>query len=334
MLAEYDGRLVIGAGTVLDIGAVADLAKAGAHLVVSPNFDAGVVRDSISYRLALWSTGDARRLQAGEYRFDHPMTPRDVVGKIARGEVDQIAITFPEGLTIAEMAHVFESSGVGAAADFERAAHDAALVRSFDASATDLEGYLFPDTYKVSRRIDAPRLVSAMVEHAGRVLTPELRQAAADRGWTVRQLVTLASIVEKETARPEERPIVAAVYTNRLRIGMALQCAPTVIYALQRQGGFNGNLRRDDPLMDRHNTYRHPGLPPGPIAAPGKASPTPPHPADGILHFVSRNDGSHVFARSPRNITGTCRNFRSAFPEHDRAGRPLGLVGEAWGPAA
>src|SRR5580765_2085280 len=286
--------------------------------------DAGIVRDSITYRLTLWLTGDARRLQAGEYRFDHPMTARDVVGKIARGEVDQIAITFPEGLTIAEMAHVFESSGQGAAADFERAAHDPALVRSLDASATDLEGYLFPDTYKVSRRIDASRLVGAMVEHTGRVLTTEVRQAAADRGWTVRQLMTLASIVEKETARPEERPIVAAVYANRLRIGMALQCDPTVIYALQRQGGFNGNLRRDDLLMDSpYNTYRHPGLPPGPIAAPGKASiDAAAHPADvDYLYFVSRNDGSHVFARSLEEHNRNVQKFQVQYFREHRQGR-------------
>jgi UPF0755 protein len=163
-----------------------------------------------------------------------------------------------------------------------------------------------------------------MVEHAGRVLTPELRQAAADRGWTVRQLVTLASIVEKETARPEERPIVAAVYMNRLRIGMALQCDPTVIYALPRQGGFNGNLRRDDLLMDSpYNTYRHPGLPPGPIAAPGKASiDAAAHPADvDYLYFVSRNDGSHVFSRSLEEHNRNVQKFQVQYFREHRQGR-------------
>ncbi len=163
-----------------------------------------------------------------------------------------------------------------------------------------------------------------MVEHTGRVLTPEVRQAAADRGWTVRQLVTLASIVEKETARPEERPIVAAVYANRLRIGMALQCDPTVIYALQRQGGFNGNLRRDDLLIDSpYNTYRYPGLPPGPIAAPGKASiDAAAHPADvDYLYFVSRNDGSHVFARSLEEHNRNVQKFQVQYFREHRQGR-------------
>ena len=117
----------------------------------------------------------------------------------------------------------------------------------------------------------------------------------------MRQLVALASIVEKETAQPGERPEVAAVYVNRLRIGMALQCDPTVIYALERVGKFDGNLRRDDLMFDsRYNTYRYPGLPPGPIAAPGKASlEAAAHPADAnFLYFVSRNDGSHAFART------------------------------------
>jgi len=130
-------------------------------------------------------------------------------------------------------------------------------------------------------------------------LTPELRQQGDARGLSVRQLVTLASIVEKETGRPEERPVVAAVYANRLRIGMGLQCDPTVIYALDRVGRYNGNLTRADLLFDSpYNTYRYAGLPPGPIASPGRASlEAAAHPADvPYRYFVSRNDGSHVFA--------------------------------------
>src|SRR5262245_33631524 len=261
----------------------------------------GIVRDEFTYRLALWASGTARHLQAGEYRFDHPMAPRDVLGKIARGEVDRVAITFPEGLTIAEMSSIFEAHGFGTAASFMTAARDPALARSFDASARDLEGYTFPDTYSVPRKTDAATLVRLMVERFEKVLTPELRQAATERGLTVRQLVTLASIVEKETALPGERPEVAAVYRNRLKIGMPLQCDPTVIYALERVGRFDGNLRKNDLMFDSpYNTYRYPGLPPGPIAAPGKASiEAAAQPADAnFLYFVSRNDGSHVFART------------------------------------
>ncbi|HEX7795437.1 MAG TPA: endolytic transglycosylase MltG [Vicinamibacterales bacterium] len=261
----------------------------------------GIIRDETTYRLALWRSGEARRLQAGEYRFDHPMTPGDVLGKIARGEVYRVAITFPEGLTIAEMAKIFEAHGLGTAASFTAAANNPALAKSFDPAARDLEGYIFPDTYNVPRRTDATALVHLMVERFEKVLTPELRQTAAERGLNVRQLVTLASIVEKETAQPGERPEVAAVYTNRLKRGMALQCDPTVIYALERTGKYDGNIRKDDLMFDSpYNTYRYPGLPPGPIAAPGKASmEAAAHPSgDDYLYFVSRNDGSHAFART------------------------------------
>jgi UPF0755 protein len=140
-----------------------------------------------------------------------------------------------------------------------------------------------------------------MVEGFERVLTPDLRRAVEARGLSVHQAVTLASIVEKESARTDERPVVAGVYLNRFRIGMALQCDPTVIYALKRAGTYTGNLRHDDLAFDSpYNTYRYPGLPPGPIASPGKAAlAATVRPADvDYLYFVSRNDGSHEFART------------------------------------
>ena len=146
-----------------------------------------------------------------------------------------------------------------------------------------------------------------MVDRFVKALTPDIIDAAKGRGLSIRRLVTLASIVEKETGKVDERPVVASVYANRLRIGMALQCDPTVIYALLRAGRFDGNLRRDDLLFDSpYNTYRYPGLPPGPIAAPGLGSlRAAASPADtDYLYFVSRNDGSHAFART--------------LPEHNR----------------
>jgi UPF0755 protein len=262
---------------------------------------AGVIRDRSTFRTAVWMTGQGRHLKAGDYRFDRAMTPFDVIDKIARGDVYVIQVTFPEGLTMTEMAQIFESHGLGPASSFLAAAKDPSLIRELDPAATDLEGYLFPDTYALPRRTDAAKLVRVMVGAFNRAFTPELRAAAAGRNRTVRQTVTLASIVEKETAKAEERPIVAAVYGNRLRIGMALQCDPTVIYALQRAGTFTGNLRRDDLAFDSpYNTYRYPGLPPGPIASPGKASlEAVARPADvDYVYFVSRNDGSHEFART------------------------------------
>ncbi len=260
---------------------------------------AGVIRDELTFRVALWLSGDARRLKAGEYRFEAPMSPRDVLAKIARGDVDLVRITFREGLTIAEMGALVQSNGLGEAALFIAEAGNAALVKDLDAEARDLEGYLFPETYAVSRRIAPAQLVRAMVERFRQVLTPELRAAADARGLSVRELVTLASIVEKETGAVQERPLVAAVYSNRLKIGMGLQCDPTVIYALQKAGRYDGNIRRDDLTFDSpYNTYRYAGLPPGPIAAPGRgALEAAAAPADvGYLYFVSRNDGTHAFA--------------------------------------
>jgi UPF0755 protein len=249
----------------------------------------------------LWRSGQARRLKAGEYRFDHEMTPLEVLDKLARGDVYLLTLTFREGLTIAEMAQVFESHGFGPAQTFVAAAADASLVHDFDPDAKDLEGYLFPETYSLPRGSDAPRVVRAMVDRFRHVATPALRQAGAGLGFNVRQLVTLASLVEKETAKPEERPLVAAVYANRLKMGMGLQCDPTVIFALQRAGRYTGNLRRDDLMFDSpYNTYRYPGLPPGPIAAPGKGSleaAAAPAAVD-YVYFVSRNDGTHEFART------------------------------------
>jgi UPF0755 protein len=261
--------------------------------------DAGVVRDVNSFRLALWLTGDARRLQAGEYRFDHPMSARQVADKIARGDVYVQPITFPEGLTVRQMAALYESKGFGPAKDFLSAAKNAALVRAIDPDAKDLEGYLFPDTYKLPRHATAEQLVARMVAGFMKALTPDLIDKAEARSLTVRQLVTLASIVEKETGTSGERPLVAAVYANRVRIGMPLQCDPTVIYALERAGRYDGNLTREDLQFDSpYNTYRYAGLPPGPIAAPGRASlQAAAAPADvPFLYFVSKNDGSHAFA--------------------------------------
>ena len=279
----------------VEVRAGAGPAAIGRRLV-----DAGVVRDSWDFRVALWRAGAARRLKAGEYRFAEPMTVGEVVRTLARGDVYLRAVTFPEGLTIREMARVFAASGLGTAAAFLEAARDASLVRDLDPDATTLEGYLFPETYRLSRGAGAEELVRMMVARFRHVFSP-LESAAAERGLTVRQAVTLASIVEKETAHAEERPMVAGVYVQRLKIGMALQCDPTVIYALERAGRYDGNLTREDLAFDSpYNTYRYPGLPPGPIAAPGERSlEAAVHPADeGYLYFVSRNDGTHVFAKT------------------------------------
>jgi UPF0755 protein len=175
---------------------------------------------------------------------------------------------------------------------------------------------LFPETYPLSRHTDAPRLVRLMAGAFDRALAPDLRAAALARGLSIHQVVTLASIVEKETAKPDERPLIASVYENRLRIGMALQCDPTVIFALERTGRYHGNLRRDDLSFDSpYNTYRYPGLPPGPIAAPGRASlDAVVHPAESnFLYFVSRNDGSHEFAETLEQHNRNVQKYQVAY---------------------
>jgi len=261
--------------------------------------DAGVIRDRLGFRFEILRSGLGRRLQAGEYRFDRPMTVREVVDKIARGDVYLVPITFREGLTMREMAQLFESKGLGSAKDFTTQASDSQLIRNLDPAAKDLEGYLFPDTYAMTRNTTAAQLVPRMVDGFEKALAPETLSAAEARGLTLRELVTLASIVEKETGKPEERPLVAAVYSNRLKIGMALQCDPTVIYALERANRYKGNLTRENMQIDSpYNTYRYPGLPPGPIANPGRASlEAAARPADvPYLYFVARGDGSHAFA--------------------------------------
>ena len=263
--------------------------------------DAGIIRDTLGFRFEIARTRTGRRLQAGEYRFDRPMTVQEVVEKIAHGDVYLVPITFREGLTIPEMAALFEAKGLGPAAEFTNAASDEQLIRNIDPAARDLEGYLFPDTYATARHTTASELVPRMVAGFEKALTPDIRSAASARGLSVRALVTLASIVEKETGKPEERPLVAAVYSNRLRIGMPLQCDPTVIYALQRADQYHGNLTHENMQIDSpYNTYRYAGLPPGPIASPGRASlEAAAHPADApYLYFVARGDGSHVFAAS------------------------------------
>ena len=285
-----------GADRFVDVPAGAGSRAIGDRLV-----QAGVVRDELSFRVALSLSGQSRRLQAGEYRFDRAMTPFEVIEKLARGDVHVISVTFPEGLTIAETAGVFESRGLGPASAFIAAAGDPSAIHDLDPAADDLEGYLFPETYLLPRRSDASRVVTVMTDRFKAVFTPELRQAAEARGLTVREAVTLASIVEKEASRPEERPVVAGVYANRLRIGMPLQADPTVIAGLQRAGTYTGNIRREDLAFDSpYNTYRYRGLPPGPIAAPGRASlGAAAGPAEvDYLYFVSRNDGSHAFART------------------------------------
>ena len=289
--------------------------------------DGGVVSNLLVFRAAVWSTGRVRALKAGEYRFTEPMSAAQVVERLARGDVYVRRITFPEGLTILDMAKIYEARGFGPARDFVRAASNVSAITDIDPAAPDLEGYLYPETYALPRGTPAAKLVELMVGRFRAAYSDALQAQARAQGLTTRQVVTIASLVEKETAQDAERPLVAAVYRNRLKIGMGMQADPTVIYALQKAGRYNGNIRREDLEMNSpYNTYKHPGLPPGPIAAPRKesleAALTPANVP--YLYFVSRNDGSHVFATTLTEHNRNVRRFQVLYFREKRLAKEKG----------
>jgi UPF0755 protein len=265
----------------------------------------GLVRHPLAFRVFVHLRREGAKLRAGEYSFEGPLSLRDVVDMLVRGDVVHRDITFPEGKTLEEMAATVRAHGLDPAA-FLDAARDTHLIGDLDPEAADLEGYLFPDTYDIEATGDGAaesrRLVGRMVERFRTVITSALPRLPT-RGLSVREVVTLASLVERETAQQDERPRIAAVFLNRLKLGMPLQTDPTVIYALRKAGSYDGNIRKKDLSLDSpYNTYKHTGLPPGPIASPGReALRAVLEPADvKDLYFVSRNDGTHAFSESLR----------------------------------
>jgi len=260
----------------------------------------GLVHHPLVFRLLARQRRLGAQLKAGEYALSGPLSLEGILEALARGEVVRRDVTVPEGRSLDEVAALVAGEGL-APEVFLDAAHDPAPVRDLDPAATDLEGYLFPDTYDLPQTPEAPRaLVRRMTGRFRAVISPELGRIA-EKGLTVRQVVTLASIVELETARAEERPRIAAVFLNRLDKGMPLQTDPSIVYALKRAGRWDGNIRKRDLDIDSpYNTYRRPGLPPGPLGSPGRESilavldPA----ATRDLYFVSRNDGTHQFSET------------------------------------
>lgn len=238
-------------------------------------------------------------LKAGVYEFDRALAPVDAIDRIVRGDVVLKTITVREGLDRFAVAKLFIAEGLGSEEDWKQSTGEPELIRDIAPEAQSLEGYLFPDTYKFDPGTPASTIVKAMVTNFRGNWGNELTSITT--GLDVHQTVTLASIVETEARLPQERPIVASVYFNRINKRMLLGADPTVIYALKLAGRWDGNIRKADLQLDSpYNTYRSPGLPPGPIANPGLASlraaaapATTPY-----LYFVARNDGSHVFSTS------------------------------------
>jgi UPF0755 protein len=274
-------------------------AGSGANQILRDLESAGLIARADLARLVLRRLGDPP-LQAGEYRFERSATTRAVLERLVAGDVVQHFVTVVEGLTLEETAALLDAAGFGDERELLAAMRRPDLIADLDPAAETLEGYLFPDTYAFARGTSERRIVEQMVTNFRRRFEADVvttTGAAAD----VRATVTLASIVERETTLDAERAVVAGVYANRLRRGMALYADPTVIYALKQEGVWNGNLRRADLELDSpYNTYRYPGLPPGPICSPGagslRAAAAPA--AVPYLYFVSRNDGSHVFAET------------------------------------
>ena len=258
----------------------------------------GVLADAKLARSYLIYFLDDPAIQAGQYRFRGPMSTPQVLRKLVRGEVVTRSLTLIEGLTLEEAANHLAHSGFGELEVFLDLMRSPELIADLDPSAPDLEGYLFPETYSFAEAVDERVIVRTLVKTFRDRFEKEVRSRMG-AGQSVRELVTLASIVEKEAQVAQERPLIAAVYRNRLDRRIGLAADPTVIYALKRQGRWTGNIRRDDLRMDSpYNTYRYAGLPPGPICSPGVASlQAAAQPADvSYLYFVSRNDGTHVFA--------------------------------------
>ncbi len=282
----------------------------GARQILRQLEESGVLDDARLARLYLvYRLGDPP-LHAGEYAFEGSATGPEVLAKLIEGRVVTHPVTIIEGLTLEETAAHLASRGFGDEVAFLSAMRNPALIADLDPAADDLEGYLFPDTYSFARGTSEEEIVATLVrtfhQRWQRHIEP-LLEAGSPRGIRLgpnvgsRELVILASIVEKEASATGERPLVAAVYANRLTRGIALYADPTIIFALKRSGHWDGNLRRADLKLDSpYNTYRYPGLPPGPIASPGLASlRAAAAPADEpYLYFVSRNDGTHVFART------------------------------------
>lgn len=258
----------------------------------------GVVRVPLLFASVARLLGRDRSIRAGEYRFHTSMSPREVLQMLCRGKVVLHKVTVPEGLTVRQIATLLENKGFAGREEILAASRDARLIRVFGVEGECLEGYLFPETYHFAMGLSPEEILGAMVRRFQAVYGPEMRARQDETGRSLREVVTLASIVEKETSRKEEKPLVASVVLNRLRKGMPLQCDPTVIYGIEN---FDGNLTREHlQTPGPYNSYLNKGLPPGPICNPGLDSLMAAlYPADtSHLYFVSRNDGTHVFSPS------------------------------------
>ncbi len=273
---------------------------AGSRRVARLLADAGILRSRLPFLLYLRATGAEGRIRAGEYRFDAPATPREIARRLAIGDVHFRSITIPEGLTAEETVALLAENGFGTLPELRRALGRTEWIRDLAPEARNLEGYLYPETYRFDRGADAEAVVRKMTAQFRSAVSRIVRERPVPAGWDIPRVVTLASLIEKEVKRREEGPLVASVLVNRLDRGMTLGCDATIIYAMKLAGNWEGRLGKADLRMDSpYNSYLHRGLPPGPICSPGASSlaaalrPA----ATDDLYYVSRNDGTHQFSR-------------------------------------
>ena len=263
------------------------------------------------FPMIIWGKlhGYDRKIKAGEYRLNANMSPMEILERLRNGNILTYSVTIPEGFTVKQIADLLQEKGLCDKEAFLSSIHDAPVGKDGDIPVTDLEGYLYPDTYKLARGISPISIVHVMVERFNEKTAP-LREKVKGSGMTMNEIVTLASIVEKETGSAEERPVIASVFLNRLKKGMRLESDPTVIYGIEN---FNGNLTRED--LNRpgpYNTYTERGLPAGPIANPGIDSIRAvlyPSETD-FLFFVSKNDGTHHFSKTLREHNRAVQTYQ------------------------
>jgi len=244
---------------------------------------------------------DPQGIKAGEYKLPKAGPAKSVLDILIAGKIYLHPVTIAEGLTAKEIAENFIAAGFGQNEEFPEALRQTDSIALLDPKAENLEGYLFPETYLLPKGLSSREILQKMTGQFKEVFGEKWRRRAAELHMTVREVVILASLIEKEASRPDEKRLVSAVFHNRIRRGMKLDCDPTIIYALRQKGPFEGRLRTKDLKYDSpYNTYLYPGLPPGPISNPGRESlEAAIYPADAdYLYFVAKNDGSHQFSRT------------------------------------
>ena len=257
-----------------------------------------IIQNALKFVLIARIKGYDKRLKAGEYVLSATMPPRQILEIMVKGAVRLHKLTIPEGYNIYQIAEMVAMAEFGTKSDFITAATNTTLIRKNGLEAETFEGYLFPDTYLFPKEVTIEKIISTMVHRFRSVFTPEWIARASELGFTVHQVVTLASIIEKETGAPDERPIISSVFHNRLEKKMRLESDPTVIYGIKN---FDGNLTRKHlDTITPYNTYKIRELPPGPIANPGRASlEAALYPEKtAFIYFVSKKDKTHHFSTS------------------------------------